>query len=324
MEKPGEKKKMETIPLKKQKHNVVNPEGLNFSEKTWLISIFTAAWIILTPIIFSTLPRMIVKDLISDKSSNDTRIKGGKLIETEKSEDKEADSDVWFLSTKNQEAAGKLTEEKGFEAKTHYDKLRIAKAGDRDKSSGKKLIETLSVKEAERVNLTSDTRFHVQIVEEDQIQGKGVGVSKMGNSTVTTIPENYNFRDKFAFSWSKDGAPQIPTAFMEHYDYFQNMFRKIMYNWYPPGGQFRERFEYSRNVPGTSSYTPFPEQDVWIVFMIDAKGNFVDAKVYKSLGYNELNSSLLDAFKRAKNFGPPPKELLEKGNLILGVIWRYF
>jgi len=316
---------METIPLKVKKPDVVKNEGLNFSEKTWLISIFTAAWIVLTPIIFSTLPRLIVKDLFSNKrNSTNSEKRGGKLIETEKSEDKEADSKIWFLSTKNQEEAGKLTKEKGFEAKTRYDKLRIAKQGNRDKSSGRKLIETLSTKEAERKNLVSDTQFHVKIVEQDQIQGKGVGVYKWGNSTITTIPENYNFRHKFAFSWNKDGTPQIPTAFMKHFQYFQSMFRKIMYNWFPPGGQFRERFGYSRTVPGTNSYTPFPEQDVWILFMIDADGNYLDAMVYKSLGYSELDGSILDAFKRADHFGPPPKELLEKGNLIIGVIWRYF
>lgn len=234
------------------------------------------------------------------------------LIENPKEKSEKEKKELVFLSNQEMKARGQLTKERGFEALTKDEELEW--------NTEKEQIQQKSIKtftgrdfEIQLEKITNPLRSIENEIHKSQTHLK-------------KIPTYYQFRDRFALSWNMIGSPRIPTKDFKHFDYFKAMLNKIKNNWAPPGGipypVYGDDYHSMSPAPGYTRFSSFPNQDVKIVFMIDDNGNVLDAKIHHSLGYQSLDQSLLDAIYVSRNFGFPPKELIQKGVVIIPIIFR--
>lgn len=219
---------------------------------------------------------------------------------------------VKFLSDKDSEAQGQLTKAKGFESistdyvlspgQTQPIRARIV--------SAKRYTKIITAKES-RVKIAASP---------DKEEQPATAANKL------RIPAYYRFRHDFALSWDYAGRPAIPTARYAHYSYFRAMINKIQNVWAPPGGDpyptFGDSYHRMNYAAGYTRFSTFPSQDIYIQFLLDDQGVVRDAKLVSSLGYQSLDRSCIEALYAAHDFGPPPKEILENGVLIVPFVFR--
>lgn len=214
-----------------------------------------------------------------------------------------------FLSNRDAMARGSLTREKGFEAISQDYKLSLGKRGLSKGGKSSEAKDLITASQAEKLILEKKGSEKSTATQEEM-----------------RIPVYYQFRDRFALSWDARGNPQIPTKNFEHYKYFRRMLDKIQQHWAPPGGipypTYGDEYHRMSYTPGYVRYTSFPSQDIKVVFMLNQEGDVVDVKLWESLGYTSLDHSCTEAIIRARNFGPPPEELLENNALIVPIIFR--
>jgi TonB family protein len=272
-----------------------------------------AATFILTLLFLEIDLRALIFGKNSEKTENAKIIQA--LLENAVPKTKGRTDTVKFLSDKDSAASGKLTREKGFEsASTDY----VLAPGETQ------AIQARIVK-AERyakVLTSPEGRHRVTINTED---AKTQAAAPQTAAPQLRIPSYYRFRHDFALSWDHEGRPAIPTARYEHYSYFRAMVNKIQNVWAPPGGDPYPTFgdSYHRmNGAGWTRFSTFPSQDIYIQFLLDDQGVVRDAKLVSSLGYQSLDRSCIEALYAAREFGPPPKALLENGVLIIPFVFR--
>lgn len=248
----------------------------------------------------------------SEKSQNTSERLIQALLENSQVEKTRKKSTAKFLSDKDSEARGDLTKTKGFESISND---YILSPGRRETVqarivSAKKYAKILTSKEGRtRIAITPEK------TEEQQVPSERL-----------RIPAYYRWRNDFALSWDYAGRPAIPTARYAHYSYFRSMINKIQNVWAPPGGDPYPTFgdSYHRLGPasGYTRFSTFPSQDIYIQFLLDDQGVVRDAKLVSSLGFQSLDRSCIEALYAAHDFGPPPKELMENGILIVPFIFR--
>jgi len=87
------------------------------------------------------------------------------------------------------------------------------------------------------------------------------------------------------------------------------MIRTIRERFSPPGINYvyYDRAGYVLNQP-------IREQAVLVQFAIDKEGNVVDVHKKHSIGQERVDQACISALEGA-NFGPPPPEVLRKGNI---------
>lgn len=289
------------------------------SSHTWLIFFAFTTYILSSLIFFLFLPRLRMASFLAEKEkSNQREIQV--LLENEDKDKKKEEKEKVFLSTEENTAQGNLTKEKKFSSKSLDYVLSPGTS-----RSGEELKQQLARMSDARQLYSSTGDYSVSIIEEKpgtsqkQISAKNVEVKKR-------IPAYYDFRDKFALSWNRDGSPRIPTKDMKHYQYFRRMLNKIQNNWSPPGGNpflmSAQRYYGTTPTPGQVRYQPFPSQDIKVVFMLNSAGDVIDLQLHESHGYRSLDLACMDAVRASENFGEVPEELLENERLIIPLIFR--
>ena len=213
-------------------------------------------------------------------------------------EEKSDPSEQLYRSNRNAQAQGRLTKKKGFQWLSEQEKIKI-------RNSQK--IQPKETNEGEDILTT-------KLLYEDQLLWNQFKKKKKYHELMR-IPDSYDFNYKHAFSWNRDGSPQIPSYHYKHYKYIKAMMNKIRYNWARPGGIptsiYGDDYHGSYYVPGYIRLRLFPPQEIGIVFMLDKHGEVMDIKVKRSNGYKTLDNSLVEAIRNAQNFGPPPKDFMQ-------------
>ncbi len=272
-------------------------------------------WIIIFFLYALQFPRWIylsdaeekIKNSLESESRKEIRV----LIENPKEKSPKEKKEMVFLSNQEMKARGRLTKEKGFEALSRDDVLEWN--------------EEILVPRNAVIKTFRGTDFQITLAAL-QSPLKNMERTVHSASVLRKIPTHYQFRDRFALAWDLTGSPRIPSKDFKNFQFFRSMLEKIKGNWAPPGGIpypiYDDDYHSMSATPGYTRFSSFPNQDVRIVFLIDERGNVLDAKVHQSLGYRSLDKSLLDAIFFSRNFGLPPAELIKDGTVVIPVIFR--
>lgn len=289
-------------------------ERLNKAELNWLHYLIFSSWLIISALFFAGIPQEFLWQ--KQKKAYEESQQGKSIpviVENPESQEKEKTPDQGYISDESRQGKGSLTRDKGFELLSPYRDLSYAQ---RRKREREKLLQS---KYATRPLYLDFTKL-----KDIDLWGY-----EQGRDKHTRIPENYKFRKHEALSFSKTGLPVIPTIYDKHAKYFKNMIDKIQNNFAPPGGSpypvYGDNYHSSSHgyVPGRTSFQSFPAQIVYSLFMLDRQGNVIDSKISKSKGYQSLDKACLDAIGYSKNFGPPPKELLKDGVMIIPFMFKF-
>lgn len=245
-----------------------------------------------------------------EKNADETIIRA--LLENTHIEKTRKRSTVKFLSDKDSEARGDITKEKGFESISND---YVLSPGQKQTIQAR----IVSNKKYTKILTSKEGRTRIAIAPEKKEEPQPA-TERM------RIPAYYRWRNDFALSWDYAGRPAIPTARYAHYSYFRSMVNKIQGVWAPPGGEpyptFGDSYHRMGHASGYTRFAPFPSQDIYVQFLLDDQGVVRDAKLVSSLGFQSLDRSCIEALYAAHDFGPPPKELLENGMLIIPFIFR--
>ena len=298
-----------------------NSQGFRLDDLSWLICFYFSAWLLLSWFLIShTIIDTIYKyssenTSLLDKMSQEREIHMFVENKKQQKESKEEHKEM-YMSDKNAEALGQVTKKKGFENLSNTDELNI-----------KQLLQEYA-EELEKEKYKQDNEKELTINILDPKTLKIVKKIFKKKSELTQIPSSYNFNYNQAFNWDKNGPPQVPTFMYKYSQYFRNMGNKIKNNWAPPGGipisVYDNAYHSAGFAPGHISMQKFPPQAIAITFMIDDIGNVIDIKLMGSNGFKVLDTSLIEAIRDARNFSPPPKELLKNNRLILPWIFRIY
>jgi TonB family protein len=296
-----------------------NEEPYNVEDHSWVLFFSFSSWLIITIIFLTGIYKSLLISADKKYPVKKTDDMMRMVIVDQKASKPQVEPDKeYFLSDKNNMGSGKLTEKKGFEALSTSRELRLGKSGDTDKE----FEEDDEPKNQEHV---LSNHFFSRILDSrvvNENQNKKI-VKKFSRSS---IPDNYNLRREFIFSWDRNGQPVIPSMFYKHFAYFKSMLDKIQTNWAPPGGSpfpiYGNEYNSYGYVPGRSSYQTFPDQEILIVFTVEPNGDINEIKLLTSMGFDSLDRSCKDAISRSKNFGPPPPELIENDVFIMPLTFR--
>ena len=282
----------------------------------WLISFSLASWL------FFSLAFMHQKifDFIYKLQSNEKYLSSlfnekeiPMIVENPKTNKKEKENiEKVYRSEKSSRAQGKLTKKKRFRWLSEEDQLKIRKWQQHLNKQ----------REAQQEEILT-----TRIIKETDLLWKHFQ-KKRRYSELTKIPASYDFDYHRAFSWDRDGIPQIPTYFYKHYDYIKSMINKIRYHWAPPGGSprnlYQNSFHSSSYVPGYIRIRVFPPQSIALTFMLDQSGEVLDVRIESSMGYQTLNESFIDAIRSVQNFGVPPKDFMRLNRAFFPWIFRLY
>lgn len=309
--------------FQEQKHELFNQ---------WFVWFLLSSWIVFALLFYLRVPQKILLKKIETEEKKTVSV----LLKNKEQENLQKDPTATMLSDQDNQAQGSLTSKKDFQNLSPYNDLSFSRKGETSsslqESSQKEIPLHKKNKEQDQTNSASKKNsFVVQFVKLIQKQQKKImgrsGMFDWAKSDYTRIPDNYPYQKEFALSFDRLGNPIIPTKKYEHYDYFRKLVEKIRQHWYPPGGSYHppigdDFFATSNFTPGYTRVQAFPSQEVQTIFMLNAKGDVIDVRIYSSLGYKSLDQSCLDAIRQAKNFGAPPQELLERGTLIVPFFFR--
>jgi len=235
------------------------------------------------------------------------------LLENTQVEKHKKKETVKFLSDKDSEARGDLTKAKGFESISNDYVLSPGEAQPRQ-------ARIVTLKKYQKIITAKEGRVRIAVAPKKEETEPQVQAEQL------RIPSYYRWRHDFALSWDYAGRPAIPTVRYAYYSYFRSMVNKIQNVWAPPGGDpyptFDDSYHRMNYAAGYTRFTTYPSQDIYIQFLLDDQGVVRDAKLISSLGFKSLDRSCIEALYAARDFGPPPKELLEKGVLIIPFIFR--
>lgn len=296
------------------------PTETDLEAQSWLIFFALSSWLAVT-LVFIT---GIYKNLLISADKKYPQEKNEGVLKTvivdQKTRQEQTNPDKeYFISDKDNMGSGQITETKGFEALSQSRELRFG-------SPGENSSEEENTTEEQKAARVLSNRFISKILDSKfvKLPENKPAVKKFSRSS---LPDNFNFKKEFAFSWDRNGQPVIPTMYYKHFAYFKSMLDKIQSNWAPPGGSpypiYNDNmFSTQGYVPGRSTYQTFPNQEILIVFTLDEIGDINELKLYKSMGYESLDRSCRDAILRSGNFGAPPQDLMENGVFIMPLTFR--
>lgn len=142
-----------------------------------------------------------------------------------------------------------------------------------------------------------------QLTVADLRSGKGLNASPM------RIPANYRFQADFAMRYDQSPTLSIATRELAGYKYFRDMLRQIRENFAPPGLNAAFRDNMGRYIS-----QPIKPQVVKVLFLLDRTGKVRDVRVVSSMGQTAVDSACVRSLMN-QNFGPPPPEVFENGNI---------
>ena len=293
----------------------MNQDRLEASNVLWFIFFSFASWLIFTSLfmtqkIFDLFYEFYTYAQETEKSANEKRIP---VIVTNPKEDKKEKPDILeklYRSDRAAEARGRLTQKKGFRWLSEQDQLEY------------KTKYKINSKE-----YNEDEVYIAKIIrKKDALYKFFFGKKKY--EPLSKIPDSYRFNYDHAFSWDKQGSPQIPSYHYKHFRYIRSMIEKIRYHWSPPGGfpspVYTDPYHQSYYVPGYFKVRLFSPHEIAIVFMLDEKGYVIDVKVFKSGGYRSLDNSIVEAITDSQNFGPPPRDMIKLDKAIFPWLFKIY
>ncbi len=124
------------------------------------------------------------------------------------------------------------------------------------------------------------------------------------------IPGNYNFQQEMRLNFGGTGQVSLPRQRFPEFRYFQDMLRTIRAHWAPPG---ENTLRY--DSMGYTLQQSIKPQVVSVAFLLDKDGNVRDIKVFEPVIQPIVAQSCVMAI-RGRNFGPPPKAVLDSGGVI--------
>ncbi len=212
------------------------------------------------------------------------------------------------LSDVTAEGTGGITEREGFHTLTPYDEMDPGQPGE----PGQKGARAASARPAAPEKTPdkrpgdgpgrADTRKNETAYRPDR-PGRG----QTGKSY--KIPANYRFQNDFALRYDADRQLSIARQELVGFHYFQRMLRQVGQSWSLPGMIYAYRDQFGR-----VSNQPVPPQVVKVLFALDPDGRVSDVRVVESMNMAKVDESCLNSL-RGQNFGPPPPEVLEQGNI---------
>lgn len=197
------------------------------------------------------------------------------------------------LSDKDAEGQGRLTAARGFNTISSYDVLEIkprAADGRRD--------ENTTV-----LHGPGDFRRGP----ERRNRSRGLRGNESGSFK---IPSNYRFRQDMRLNFDGSGDISIPRKRFPEFRYFQKMLREIQANFAPPGANFVRRDYFGYTIHQT-----IKPQVVKVLFLIDDSGEVRDIRVVPPVVQESVAESCIMSV-RGRNFGPPPRAVLDRGGVI--------
>jgi TonB family protein len=300
----------------------------NFEESSWVLYFSLSSWLIGSLLFFTGIYKSLL--LSMDKKFQEEKQYDSKVIhmlidQKEKTEILK-DETIKYLSDKETEASGDFTKKKGFENFSESREFKI-ESSKKKKPADDKAVKGIADSEKKNENFQLlDNRFTAKIVHTVKKVIKNI-IPIQDDAEETTLPQSFDFKKEFVFSWDVTGRPIIPSVYQKHFKYYKEMLDKIQSNWAPPGGTpfpiFDNSIGSSYYIPGRSTYQTFPEQDIRVLFSLDNQGNVIETKLWGSIGYESLDRSCIDAIEKSKNFGPPPGELLnDKDQFVMPLEFR--
>ncbi|GIW23693.1 MAG: hypothetical protein KatS3mg068_2700 [Candidatus Sericytochromatia bacterium] len=206
--------------------------------------------------------------------------------------------------------SGGITKEVGFHTLTNSDELLIYYFSQNiipnDSSTNKEINQKNSLENPNSQNTIDLKISHSGLKQERQKISKTL---KEQQELPTKIPANYRFRNDFALRW--DNSPQFAIASVElkGYKYFRDMLRQIRENFAPPGLNL-----VWRDSAGVVVSQPIKPQIVRVLFLLDYDGTVRDVKIVSSMGQKPVDEACIRVLLN-HNFGPPPPEIFEHGNI---------
>ncbi len=209
---------------------------------------------------------------------------------------KEADhrkkNEIRALSDVNSSGKGGVTTKYGFHSLSKDDTLEEKKRTQRENKLKKDTLERkLNGDKVGNVGKKKNTNNNLQ------------------NKEAYRIPSNYRFRSDFLLRFDGSSLLSIPRQELAGFSYFRALVNKLRDNFAPPGVNFRYR-----DRGGLIINEPIQPQVVQVAFALDPEGNVSDVHVVSSLGDEKVDESCLNSL-RNQNFGVPPSEIFEKGNV---------
>lgn len=199
--------------------------------------------------------------------------------------------------------SGGITKDFGFHTLTNEDELLITY------SSSNVAVQDNTTQKQEPSQKILNSQEGLDSFKENKQKdvSKNQDVSKQ--ELPTKIPANYRFRNDFALRW--DNSPEFAIASVElkGYKYFRDMLRQIRDNFSPPGLNL-----VWRDSAGFVISQPIKPQVVRVLFLLDYDGTVRDVKIVSSMGQKPVDEACVRALLY-QNFGPPPPEVFEHGNI---------
>ena len=202
------------------------------------------------------------------------------------------------LSDSDSGGSGGLTRQKGFHSLSPHDSLSFPrkKAKNNEKNEQKEKPSSLQ----EDLSIIAKASRPPSKKKKSPLSGRGDRFR---------IPSNYNFRQDFLLRFDGSSLLALPRRKLAGFAYFRKMIQTIRENFAPPGMNYmyRDQAGYVINQSITA-------QVVQVAFALDPMGNVSDVRKIHSINQKLVDEACLNSL-RGKNFGKPPREIFEKGNV---------
>lgn len=207
------------------------------------------------------------------------------LVEQKEAPPPETDQ-IRALSSVTAEGKGGITEKTGFHTLSPYDVLESGASN----NSG-------------AVTLRKETGSRPEKPQTAATKGQ------KASGSAWKIPANYRFEQDFALRYDSSGMLSVARQELAGFSYFQSMLRQIQDSFAPPGMNYAYR-----DHAGYVINQPIKPQVVKVQFLLDESGTVRDVRKISSLGQSEVDEACLNTL-RNQNFGPPPPEVFQHGNI---------
>ena len=216
------------------------------------------------------------------------------------------------LSNVTAEGTGGITKRKGFHTLTPFDELDPGQTGNPGSPGTRVQPRPKPEDQKEKAKRPGDQPKRAKPVERKKKKTAAYKPGKPGRGQTGKqykIPANYRFKHDFALRYDSSRRLSIARQELAGFYYFQRMLRQIGQSWSLPGAIYSYRDQYGR-----VSNQPVAPQVVKVLFALDPDGRVRDVRVVASLKEQRVDESCLSSL-RGQNFGPPPPEVLEQGNI---------
>ncbi len=216
------------------------------------------------------------------------------------------------LSDVSAAGTGFLTEKSGFHTLTNYDTLSFSQSGKSALAGRGERGEREQEQESEKSPSWQEREGDLERRSHSRSSpssASGEPSPRPGDEKHFTIPANYRFQQDMALRY--DDSPRLSVARQElaGFRYFQQMLRQIRDTFAPPGMNYAYR-----DAAGYVVNQPIKPQEVRVLFALDSRGYVRDVRVVSSMGQEAVDEACINVL-RGKNFGPPPEEVLSRGNI---------